>query len=308
MSSEINAKVKLLGFNEKEITKFTKIFQISRPDKRSYFVANESDAKDIDIVIVNTQSNSGNQQYQIFRDHNPDAAFVSAGTDQSPHHLIGMLLPSRVFKVLDDVNFTKTDTKTPPAPIDNNQNERRAATQTNSPGIPEAESTTDKIAAMKDTASPKNIAQTSNISAYQVLVVDDSELMQKAVQFELDKVDRVLNIDFSFSGEEALQRIKDKKYDVIFMDVMMPKPGMDGFEACTEIRKLPEMKKTPIIMLTAKTSPLDEVKGVVAGCTTYLTKPIKPDNFQNVMKRVLGWLEKFNKKNQSPLASENDNS
>ncbi len=304
MKSETNVAVKLLGFSEKEITKLSKIFQISRPDKRSYFVTNDAGAGDINIVVINTLSSSGKDQYQIFRNQNPDTVLVTAGTDQSPYHLIGMLLPSRVFKVLDSVPLAKPGAKTQPTV---SEIEPKPFTPPSPPEttVPE-EATVSDVAVKKEPETLKIPTQSTVESAYQVLVVDDSELMQKAVQVELDKVDRVLNIDFAFSGEEALQRINKKSYDVIFMDVMMPKPGMDGFEACTEIRKLPEMKKTPIIMLTAKTSPLDEVKGVVAGCTTYLTKPIKPDNFQNVMKRVLGWLEKFNKKKQNLLPSENN--
>ncbi len=307
MNAETNVKVKLLGFSEKEITKFSKIFQISRPDKRSFFVENNADAKDINIVIVNTLSSTGNDQYQIFRNQNSNAVLVTAGSDQSPYHLIGMLLPSRVFKVLDGVPLAKPSAKTPTTATSDEHNEQQISS--NQPSPPEiTEAAVSEQAVKEQQVSPKISTPPTDETAYQVLVVDDSELMQKAVQFELDKVDRILNIDFAFSGEEALQRINNKRYDVIFMDVMMPKPGMDGFEACTEIRKLPEMKKTPIIMLTAKTSPLDEVKGVVAGCTTYLTKPIKPDNFQNVMKRVLGWLEKFNKKTQNTLPSEKNNS
>jgi twitching motility two-component system response regulator PilG len=73
-------------------------------------------------------------------------------------------------------------------------------------------------------------------------------------------------------------------------------PGIDGFETCAKIRKSPKLKKTPIIMLSAKTSPLDEVKGVMAGCTTYMTKPIVHEEFQKVIRRISKWIENISKK------------
>jgi twitching motility two-component system response regulator PilG len=73
-------------------------------------------------------------------------------------------------------------------------------------------------------------------------------------------------------------------------------PGIDGFETCTKMRQLPQLKKTPIIMLSAKTSPLDEVKGVMAGCTTYMTKPIVHEEFQKVIRRISKWIENISKK------------
>ena len=70
-------------------------------------------------------------------------------------------------------------------------------------------------------------------------------------------------------------------------------PGIDGYETCGKIRSNADYKKTPIIMLSGKTAPLDEVKGVIAGATTYLTKPIQHDQFQQVLQRITRWLNEF---------------
>lgn len=123
---------------------------------------------------------------------------------------------------------------------------------------------------------------------FHVLVVDDSEMMQKQLAVELNKVSVPLSVEYAFSGEEALEKIAHKKPDLVFLDVMMP--GIDGYETCTRIRKIDGMKKTPVLMLSGKTSPLDEVKGVMAGATNYITKPIVPDVFQNKLDRVLNWM------------------
>ncbi len=129
---------------------------------------------------------------------------------------------------------------------------------------------------------------------YSVLVVDDSELMHKSIKIELDKAEVLLQTDFAFSGEQALEKILQKHYDFIFLDVMME--GIDGFETCAHIRKLKGMSKVPIIMLTSKTSPLDEVKGIMAGCNTYLIKPINPNEFQKMLARIMRWLRDVKQK------------
>lgn len=129
---------------------------------------------------------------------------------------------------------------------------------------------------------------------YSVLVVDDSHPMQQVLAKELEKLEQKINVDFADDGETALEKVAAKHFDFIFLDIMMP--GIDGFETCTQMRAMPALKKTPIIMLSSKTSPLDEVKGIMAGSSTYLTKPIDPEEFQKVIKRVSRWVSDFQSK------------
>lgn len=128
---------------------------------------------------------------------------------------------------------------------------------------------------------------------YSVLVVDDSHAMQQVLAKELAKLEQTINVNFADDGESALAKVAEATYDFIFLDIMMP--GIDGFETCTQMRALPNLKKTPIIMLSSKTSPLDEVKGIMAGSSTYLTKPIDSDEFLKVIKRVSRWITEFKK-------------
>jgi DNA-binding response OmpR family regulator len=73
------------------------------------------------------------------------------------------------------------------------------------------------------------------------------------------------------------------------MDAMMP--GIDGYEACTRLRENLGYKNTPIIMVSGLTSPLEEIKGIIAGSTTYITKPVQQEPFKELVTRVLVWLE-----------------
>lgn len=124
---------------------------------------------------------------------------------------------------------------------------------------------------------------------HRALVVDDSAAIRKQLELELRQAG--IASDFAETGEEALQKVASHSYDLVFLDIIMP--GIDGYETCRQMRIRREMKKTPIIMLSAKTSPLDEVQGVIAGASTYLTKPVKSDQLQKTLKRVSMWLDNF---------------
>lgn len=127
--------------------------------------------------------------------------------------------------------------------------------------------------------------------SYRVLVVDDNIAMQQALTLQLQQLPAAVELAYAENGEQALNKVTAERFDFIFLDVMMP--GIDGFETCSRMREIPSLKKTPIIMLTSKTSPLDEVKGIMAGCSTYLTKPIEPVEFQKVIGRVSAWVNEF---------------
>lgn len=126
-------------------------------------------------------------------------------------------------------------------------------------------------------------------TGHHALVIDDSAAIRK--QLELELRDAGITADFADSGEVALEKIKEKQYDLVFLDIIMP--GIDGYETCKTMRATAEYKKTPIIMLSGKTSPLDEVQGVIAGATTYLTKPVKSEMLQETLTRVTKWISNY---------------
>jgi len=130
------------------------------------------------------------------------------------------------------------------------------------------------------------VVATTNITA---LVIDDSLPIRMQLQIALD--DAGIKSELAESGEKGLELAEATDYDLVFLDIMMP--GIDGYEVCQQMRKWDKMKKTPIIMLSGKTSPLDEVKGVMAGATTYMTKPVDAEQLQGVLKRMTKWIENF---------------
>lgn len=99
-----------------------------------------------------------------------------------------------------------------------------------------------------------------------VLVVDDEKLIVKGVRFSLEQDD--MEVDCAYDGEEALDKIKNNKYDLILLDIMLPK--LTGLEVCQQVR---EFSDVPIVMLTAKGDDMDKILGLEYGADDYITKP-----------------------------------
>lgn len=102
--------------------------------------------------------------------------------------------------------------------------------------------------------------------AGKVLVVDDEKLIVKGIRFSLEQDG--MDVDCAYDGEEAFEKAKQNKYDIILLDLMLPK--MDGFTVCQQIR---EFSSVPIIMLTAKGEDMDKILGLEYGADDYITKP-----------------------------------
>ena len=98
------------------------------------------------------------------------------------------------------------------------------------------------------------------------LVVDDEKLIVKGIRFSLEQDH--FTVDCAYDGEEAVAFAKENIYDIILLDVMLPK--LTGFEVCQQIR---EFSNVPIIMLTAKGDDMDKILGLEYGADDYITKP-----------------------------------
>lgn len=104
------------------------------------------------------------------------------------------------------------------------------------------------------------------MAAKRALVVDDEKLIVKGIRFSLEQDD--IQVDCAYDGEEALEYARNNHYDIILLDVMLPK--LTGFEVCQQIR---EFSDVPIIMLTAKGDDMDKILGLEYGADDYITKP-----------------------------------
>lgn len=121
----------------------------------------------------------------------------------------------------------------------------------------------------------------------EILLVEDNVLNQKVVTFNLRKQN--YNVTTVSCGPDAIREIKDKLYDLILMDIMLPE--MDGFETTAEIRKYEAEagieKQIPIIALTANTLDNDREKCIQAGMNEYLAKPFTAQELVNVIQKFI---------------------
>jgi DNA-binding response OmpR family regulator len=125
--------------------------------------------------------------------------------------------------------------------------------------------------------------------AKRVLVVDDEKLIVKGIRFSLEQDG--MEVDCAYDGEEALSLAKANAYDIVLLDIMLPK--MDGFEVCQAIR---EFSDVPIVMLTAKGEDMDKILGLDYGADDYITKPFNilevKARIKAIMRRTSGSKEK----------------
>ena len=112
-----------------------------------------------------------------------------------------------------------------------------------------------------------------------ILIVDDEPFILKSLSFVLKR--EGFQVDSATNGLEAIEKIKESKPDIVFLDIMMPKKN--GMEVCEWIRNDPGYKDIYIIILTAKGQETDREKGFSFGADEYMTKPFSPSS---VVKRI----------------------
>ncbi len=125
--------------------------------------------------------------------------------------------------------------------------------------------------------------------ANRVLVVDDEKLIVKGIRFSLEQDG--MEVECAYDGEEALEAAKSKEFDIILLDVMLPR--LDGFSVCQQIR---EFSSVPIIMLTAKGEDMDKILGLEYGADDYITKPFNILEVKARIKAIIRRTKKVQKK------------
>lgn len=133
------------------------------------------------------------------------------------------------------------------------------------------------------------IERECEMAAKRVLVVDDERLIVKGIRFSLEQDG--MQVDCAYDGEEALEYAKNNTYDMVLLDVMLPK--VTGFDVCLQIR---EFSNVPIIMLTAKGDDMDKILGLEYGADDYITKPF---NILEVKARIKAIMRRTDAKKEN---------
>ena len=129
--------------------------------------------------------------------------------------------------------------------------------------------------------------------AKRILLVDDEPLILKGLKYSLEQDG--YETDSAMDGEEALAKFESGEYDLILLDVMLPK--LDGFQVCQQIREFSDM---PVVMLTAKSEDMDKILGLEYGADDYITKPF---NILEVKARIKAIMRRTAKRKEEPAQS-----
>lgn len=247
-----------LGLSDGESKLLAGIASLTRArPEGSYLIGTLDNVQDWNIVIVNMDDDAAVSKWQTLAasEHPPVPVLYGATPPADPNHylLSRPFGPAKLLALLDKIA-------------------KKLGESTQLWGKP----------VLQQTAAPA-----PQETALRALVVDDSPTVTKQIELELRNSG--LLSDIAETGERALELLAQHRYDMVFLDVILP--GADGYQVCREIRKSPRTRQTPVIMLTSKSSPFDKVRGSLVGCSAYLTKPVDYTAFRETVGKYLGVLQ-----------------
>lgn len=132
-------------------------------------------------------------------------------------------------------------------------------------------------------SSTAPVGGSGNGERARVLIVDDSPTVRRQLAVALQQMG--LDSEGVGSAREALDTLAQRRYDLVFVDVVMPE--MDGYRLTREIKRARGLRATPVIILTSRSSPFDLARGALAGCNSYLVKPVSLNSLRETVARHL---------------------
>jgi len=219
----------------------------------SYAISAEPANEDCDIVIVNADDRDAAIQWRTLavKPHPPVMVLYTSepSADAKQYYLARPFGPAKLLALLDSIVARLNES----------------------------------AEVWKKPALTQTAAAPATATAMRALVVDDSPTVGKQLELELRNFN--IQADIAESGERGLELLGRNRYDIIFLDVVLP--GTDGYQVCKDVRKRAETRQTPVIMLTSKSSPFDRVRGSLVGCSAYLTKPVDYTAFRETVSKFI---------------------
>ncbi len=265
MHKKVTFSVKLLGLTESECRVVKSLCMLSCNRARSYKVLPPMDGDQADVWIIDGKNDGALEALRTARAERRVPAIVidaAAPAAEYDSRMGRPIVASRLFSVLD-LLVTKELDYFPELVIGGGE-----AGPSSSADIQLADALHAALHSRRHTA----------------LVVDDSVTIRKQVELALRLHD--IEAICADTSESAMAHLATRQFDLIFLDVVLP-DGADGYQICRSIKKSSIHKSTPVIMLTGRSSPFDRVRGSLAGCNTYLTKPVENQTFNAVLRKYL---------------------
>ncbi len=267
-------RVGILGGSVEALNAFGRIFSVTAYRNRIYeavplMTNSRKLPEDIDLVILCTLNPTVLAAWDQGLIEGPAASRPQVRLTrrgeighETPYYLESPVNPSRLIKLLDNYTIKELN-YFPEFEI----------------GGDSARLCDDTVAGLKLLNQRDENTQPRRQGLQRALVVDDSLAVRRQMEIEFGLLGvEVTAVD---NAQAALGAANAQPYDVIFMDVVMP--GMDGYAACKQIKKSKTNKNTPVILLTSRSSSFDKIKGALAGCDTYMVKPINHNDFENII-------------------------
>lgn len=264
--------VALLGIAGRERAVIQSVLKLSAHRSPAYVLSSMTPESPAEILIVDADDDSALAAWQRLPVHGPNSSLVpsilvtSYKNLSASYSLHRPLAAIRILHTLDTI-----------AREQYRDQERRVIGGNTGVSITAIETDDTPSTTTQITASGKAD------SVYRALAVDDSLVVRKQIELELTLAG--ITTDLVETGEQALDLLDTNLYDLIFLDVILP--GVDGYQLCKSIKRNKGTKQIPVIMLTSKSSPFDRVRGTLAGCEAYLTKPIDQTSFHKIVQKYL---------------------
>ena len=273
--------VDVIGFNETERLMLSSIFGLAARRDPSFLLREPSSAQRTDLYLVDADNDGSMAEFTAIRGR-VAAPAVLIGTSDRNTGLPLLSRPLQWARVLQSFD----DAVQGGAPVATTENEKTIVLQRTSTGIgsrtppPGAAARTNPGASAP--ARPASARPRRPVDA--VLVVDDNATVRKFMETRLAPYG--FNVDFAETGEQAVGLTGSNEYTCVFLDVVLP--GIDGYQVCKLIKGNKQaVKRTAVVMLTSRSSPFDKLRGSLAGCDEYLTKPVDENHLLEVIAKFL---------------------
>jgi len=257
----------LFGFSAHERRVLNSMLKLAAARGRIYQVADEPDRAAAQIAIVDGDQPAALREWRSCRGSDAPLPSVLVGAGPQPEgadavHVARPFSVRRLLEALDQVTIRRL--RYVPDLTINDTNEGGSLNE-----------------ALMDQA--REAASQARRSGARALVVDDSPPVRKLMEIELGLFG--VDVDFATTGEEALEKLQRQSVDIVFLDVMLP--GVDGYSVCKALRRQRPTREIPVVMLTGRGSRIDRIRGAMAGCSMYLTKPVAQEQLHDVINRYL---------------------
>ena len=279
--------VEVIGFNETERLMLSSIFGLAARRDPSFAQRQAGAPRAPDLYLADASDAASIAQFKSARAAQPAPAVLVGETDHGTGLplLARPLQWARLLQSFDNaLQGAQASAAGAPADYEKTMVFQRTSTGLGArPGIthPGGAANTPRPATPRPAAGR---SAPPRAAADAVLVVDDNATVRKFMEARLAPFG--FNVDFAETGEQAVGLTGTREYTCVFLDVVLP--GIDGYQVCKMIKGNKQaIKRTAVVMLTSRTSPFDKLRGSLAGCDEYLTKPVDENRLLEVIAKFI---------------------